>query len=119
MLCTLGRKDAPRAGLLIGDSFAGQYEPFWDRVGKQANLRIDAVTTNWCFPSTDEAYSYLRASPAYTQCLVDRQFMKRHLGDYDFVVFAGYWRVTFDDALQAGLFAAIADAAARMQDSWS
>ncbi|HEX5358054.1 MAG TPA: acyltransferase family protein [Aquabacterium sp.] len=98
--CWLGDKTAGRKGVLFGDSFAGQYEPLWDAVGKQAGLAIHAVTTNWCYPAAGEGYTGTLASRAYRQCLFNRQYLQSHLAEYDFAVFSGDW----GDVLAQGKF---------------
>lgn len=113
--CVLGDRSAARRGLLVGDSFAGQYEPFWDLLGKRAGLAIAAVTTNWCFPSLGERYTGPPSSPAYRQCGFNRRHVVAHWHDHDFVVVAADWRnllrqdmladatAFIDEALRQGL----------------
>lgn len=55
--CRLGRQDSVHGGLLIGDSFAGQYEPFWNQIARDNGLFIDSITTNWCYPSLSNNFS--------------------------------------------------------------
>lgn len=91
--CWLGvrRGDAGASGVLFGDSFAGQYEPFWDTVGKRAGLRLNAITTNWCYPAFSQEFTGPKGRDAYRQCLYDREYVKKHLAAYDFVVLGGHW----------------------------
>lgn len=79
------------SGVLFGDSFAGQYEPFWGVVGSHARLRLNAITTNWCYPGFSDGFTGPKGSPAYRQCLYNRKYVKDHLDTYDFVVLAGHW----------------------------
>lgn len=44
--CTLGDRRSSFKGVLFGDSFAGHYGPFWDQVGKNTALQVNAVSTN-------------------------------------------------------------------------
>jgi peptidoglycan/LPS O-acetylase OafA/YrhL len=89
--CHLGSNAPVMRGMLFGDSFAGQYEPFWDSVGKALNYDIHAVTTNWCYPGGGEGFSGSISSPAYAQCLFNRRFLSDHAQAYDFIVLAGDW----------------------------
>ena len=111
--CLIGNTKASVSGLLIGDSFAGQYEPFWSRIGKEAGLKIEAVTTNWCYPSVTNDFIGPERGRAYAQCLVDRALLRSRIADYDFIVYAGYWRAVFAKGRQQGLFDAITLAAGR------
>ncbi len=112
--CLLGDKRAPAAsGLLIGDSFAAQYEPFWDRIGQDAGVELESVTTNWCFPSTTSEYLGSAVGRGHAQCMIDREYLRKRVNAYDFIVYAGLWRLVFLEGLQQGLFDAIAEAAAK------
>lgn len=91
LACWLGDKAGQQKGLLFGDSFAGQYEPMWDAVGKQSGVAIHAVTTNWCYPAVGKGYTGTLASRAYGQCLFNRRFLQDQMAQYDFVVLAGDW----------------------------
>jgi len=46
--CYLGTKEESSATLLFGDSFAGQYEPFFDEIFTFNKASFQSVTTNWC-----------------------------------------------------------------------
>lgn len=113
LACGLGNKQSPIKGLLVGDSFAGHNEPFWNYVAIQENLKINAVTTNWCYPSLDGEFTGPVSSRAYEQCLINRQYFREHVGDYDFVIFAGSWVDVLGQKKMQGLDAAIALAAAK------
>ena len=90
--CTLGlRSKTLRNALLFGDSHAGHYEPFWDIVGKELGVQVHTLTTNWCYPSLTENFTWHSDTPAYAQCLKNRQYLLEHLSDYDFIILAGNW----------------------------
>lgn len=90
--CKLGHPDGPNGNLiLIGDSYAGQYEPFWNVVGRQQGLRITAMTTNWCFPSLGAGFSGPTAHIAYQQCLINRDVLRRDLGQSDGIILGANW----------------------------
>ena len=89
--CWLGDKASARKGLLFGDSFAGQYEPLWDALGRDAKVAIHAVTTNWCYPTNTDEFTGPRSSVALQQCAVNRRYLQDHLGSYEFVVFSANW----------------------------
>jgi hypothetical protein len=89
--CWIGDSSSKIKGLLIGDSYAGHYEPFWDKVGKDSSFAINAITTNYCFPSLDDIFPGPKESPAIYQCLYNRKFILNKIVDYDFVILAGSW----------------------------
>jgi len=69
------------------------------------------VTTNWCYPSLKKHFP----SPtdrSYQQCLFNRKYLAEHIKDYDFVVFAGSWRLLYDDNILKDVKEAIQYAAA-------
>lgn len=80
-----------KSALLFGDSFAGHNIPFWDHLGKKLNLNINAITTNWCYPSIDQQFTGDKASTAYQQCMLNRTYLKNHIHQYDVLIFAGRW----------------------------
>lgn len=90
--CRIG-SNAPTAKniLLFGDSYAGHNIPFWDLIGKAENLSINAITTNWCYPSLSTGFTGPASSRAYNQCLINRKFVANHYKDYDMVILAGRW----------------------------
>ncbi len=80
-----------KSALLFGDSFAGHNIPFWDRLGKNLNLNIHTISTNWCYPSLDKEFTGDKSSTAYQQCLINRNYLKNHIAQYDVLIFAGRW----------------------------
>lgn len=100
--CWLGNRDAKAKALLFGDSFAGQYEPLWDVVGRKSGFAINSITTNWCFPALGDEYIGPKTSAAFEQCKYNRALLDQQLGRYDFVVVAGHWaKAASLDQLQA------------------
>ena len=95
--CLIGREGADKKALLFGDSFAGQYEPFWHKVADHLALEVNSVTTNWCFPSTGDGFSGPKSSSAYQQCLMNRTFLQEHVKDYDLVVLGGDWATVLNE----------------------
>jgi len=89
--CWLGSKTSARKGVLFGDSFAGQYEPFWDVAGRDANVGLNAITTNWCYPSVTEEFPGPLSSRASQQCLYNRKYLLDNFSRYDFVILGGHW----------------------------
>lgn len=80
-----------KSALLFGDSFAGHNIPFWHNLGQKLNLNINAITTNWCYPSVNKDFTGDKNSTAYQQCLINRNYLKTHLDQYDVFIFAGRW----------------------------
>lgn len=89
--CYLGDKSAPASTLLFGDSFAGHNEPFFNKVFKKNKASFQSVVTNWCYPSFTEEFTGRRSSPAYAQCLLNREFLKENIGNYKNIILAGSW----------------------------
>ncbi len=89
--CVLGDKNSPVKGLLFGDSYAAQYEPFWNIIGEKSAVSIKSITTNWCYPALTDQFIGLTSSRAYAQCLWDRRYLAEYLSNYDFVIFGGNW----------------------------
>ena len=91
LTCHIGSLDSKKKAILFGDSFAGHYIPFWDTVGKKLNLDINAITTNWCGPSTGTEFLGPKTSIAYKQCLFNREYLAKNIENYDYLIFSGAW----------------------------
>lgn len=90
--CKIGAETAVELNaILFGDSFAGMYEPFWDKVGKEHHLNINAVTTNWCYPSLTNNYYWANETPAREQCMSNRAYVRSKLSDTDVVILSAVW----------------------------
>jgi peptidoglycan/LPS O-acetylase OafA/YrhL len=89
--CWLGNKLSPRKAILIGDSFAGNYEPFWDAIGKKIDLGINPITTNYCVPTKDEVWTGPIAWKAKEQCFNNRRYFVENVAKYDVAIFGGNW----------------------------
>lgn len=109
--CFLGDKNSVVRGLLFGDSFAGQYEPFWDIVGKESSISINSVTTPWCYPSlTNESIGSM-SNRLYEQCLFNRRYLENNFSNYDLVIFGGNWGSINSENKMRGVYDAISSAA--------
>lgn len=92
-----GTEDSKYKALLFGDSFAGHNIPFWDQIGKDLNTQVQAITTNWCYPSlVENQYTGLKSSRAYEQCNFNKQFLAKNISNYDYLIFAGHWKQIFE-----------------------
>jgi peptidoglycan/LPS O-acetylase OafA/YrhL len=92
-LCTLLKKDtAAKKGLLFGDSFAAHYEPMWKNVLQTRDVHLDAMTTNWCYPSINQEFIGKKTHRSYQQCQINRQVLEDKVVEYDFVILAGHWQ---------------------------
>jgi hypothetical protein len=93
--CKIGNLKSNRRALLIGDSFAGQYEPFWDRLGLDLNLVIDSITTNSCFPSLNLNYHINEhvdlLTEALKQCKFNRSYFSKNFKNYNLIIIAAAW----------------------------
>lgn len=111
--CELGSKSSSKKALLFGDSYAGQYEPFWDVLAKTLDFKVDSITTNWCFPSLQKDFTGPPSSRAFQQCLINRQVVSESISSYDFVVVGGSWGVVYDQGKINSLYEFIKFAASR------
>ena len=90
--CHLGDNSSSVKAVLFGDSYAGQYEPFWDEVGKRLNLDVHSITSNWCYPSLGDEYSAPIKSRAKEQCLFNRRYLIDNISRYEIIIVAGRWQ---------------------------
>lgn len=94
--CLLGDKTEKPSVLLMGDSFAGHYEPFWDSLLKEQKLSLNSITTGWCSPSfTDRFIGLEEEQNAFAQCIVNRRFIQKNMKNYDTVILAGLWETVY------------------------
>lgn len=96
--CHVGNTASKKNAVLFGDSFAGHYIPFWNTVGKKIGLNINPITTNWCSPSAGSEFLGPKTSIAYKQCMFNREYFKKNIKQYDYVIFSGAWSYIVSDA---------------------
>jgi peptidoglycan/LPS O-acetylase OafA/YrhL len=93
--CKIGDIKSNKKALLIGDSFAGQYEPFWDQLGQDLNVTINSITTNSCFPSLNPNYhinEHLHVlTEAQRQCKFNRSFFSKNFKNYNLIIIGAAW----------------------------
>lgn len=91
--CKVGQLPAlaKSKALLFGDSHAGHNIPFWDYVGKDLNIEVQPITTNWCYPGLSDSFPGNKNSPAYDQCKFNRKFLLENIEKYDLIILAGSW----------------------------
>jgi hypothetical protein len=100
--CVLGDRGSSVRVLLFGDSFAGQYEPLWDALGKANGFSVTSVTTNWCSPALDDSFIGPRSSRALGQCMENRRYLRDHGGDFAAVILGGAWPSVVRNGYLAG-----------------
>jgi peptidoglycan/LPS O-acetylase OafA/YrhL len=112
--CFVGKADTSgKKVLLFGDSYAGQYEPFWDVLGKSGSWKVESVTTNWCFPALGNEFTGYAASPAFRQCEYNRAYAQREIPGARAVVLGGSWGSILSAGHLDAVRAFIRDAAAK------
>ena len=79
----------------------------WDLAAFNSGLSVHSVTTNWCYPSLDDAFTGPPASKPFEQCLFNRNYLNDNLSSYDFYVLAGHWRDVLDKNQLADVLALI------------
>ena len=99
----IGSDKAPKI-LVFGDSFAGQYSPFWRKIGSIFDITIHNVSTNWCFPSFNDDYTGPKERLSYEQCKIDRSFVKENFRTYDAIVLSGHWADIIDHGFEQDVF---------------
>lgn len=102
--CWIGEKSSRIKGVLYGDSFSAQYEPLWDKVGRDVNVSLNSITTNWCSPSLVDGYNGPIDNRAREQCSYNRKFLLNNASKYDFVVLGGDWGTVFSKDKIAEVF---------------
>ena len=110
--CELGNKNGHLNGLLFGDSYAGHNEPFWSIIANDNDMKINAVTTNWCYPSLTKDFPSM-SDRSYQQCLMNRKYLYDHISDYDLVVFSGLWSAVYSKNKMQEVYDVISFAASR------
>lgn len=113
LLCWIGDDAGEKKALLVGDSFAGSYEPFWNFVGKKSGLHINAITTNYCVTSLTQDWTGPEHFKAKNQCMLNRQYFADNAGRFDVVIFAGNWMDYSTKNIMQGVVDAVTYAAAR------
>jgi len=102
--CWLGDRTAGRKAIVLGDSYAGAYDAFWDIVGKQVGLNINSVTTNWCMPTRNDDWTG-RGEIYQEQCRFDRRYFAENVAKFDVAILGGNWM----DYLAIGRLAGVLD----------
>ena len=102
--CHLGDKNGVKDILLFGDSFAGMYEPFWNSVGKELSSDIHSLTTNWCHPSLTQSFWWKNETRARAQCMMNREFLKKNISNYDAIVISAVWTTVEQEGLISEVF---------------
>ncbi|WP_413561199.1 acyltransferase family protein [Bdellovibrio sp. HCB209] len=90
--CLIGTGDAPAKTILWGDSNAGHYMPFWDKLAEKLGLVIFAQSADLCTPVLD-VYGFTPStekhfSPHCEDLIKD---VTQTITDYQVVIMAGAW----------------------------
>ncbi len=90
--CSMGSENQSLPSVLIfGDSYAAHWEPYFKSFAQDFPMRLESVTTNWCFP---DLYNGSTAKPGHIsrqQCEMNRQWLKDNYQNYDVVIFSAAW----------------------------
>jgi hypothetical protein len=111
--CYLGAAIGKKEGLLFGDSFAAQYDPFWDVIGKDRSFHINSISTNWCYPSEYQESIGPTWKRSLEQCAFNRAYVLAHLANYDFVILSGYWGEVYRLHQMSGVKCLVGSASSR------
>lgn len=95
--CFLGNTSKRPEVLIFGDSFAGQYDPFWKSFALENNIELQSVSTNWCFPSLKNNYTGKKEHIAFKQCIENRKFLKESLEGkkFKYLILASDWNAVY------------------------
>jgi peptidoglycan/LPS O-acetylase OafA/YrhL len=117
-LCPLGAPDEEPRVLIFGDSLAGQWEPMWDNLGRTHGFALHSLTTNWCFPALDSAYTAPHGHISRRQCAANRSLYPEIASNYDVIVMGGGWpgvqRQGFAPSVHAVIRATLRDTDAQL-----
>jgi peptidoglycan/LPS O-acetylase OafA/YrhL len=102
--CHLGAQTSKWKGVLFGDSFAAHYEPLWKSASIDADLDINSITTNWCFPTARGESTGPEGSRSFSQCKFNREYILNNFKKYDFVILGGDWGDVLSKKKMDGVF---------------
>jgi hypothetical protein len=106
--CTLSKPaGANRSVLIFGDSYAAHWDPYFALVAKDYGIRVDSVTTNWCFPNFNLGSTAPTGHISRDQCVFNRDWLVENLANYDYIVLAGAWARVFQLGLGDEVFESI------------
>jgi len=90
--CFLGNSNQVSTRVLLyGDSFAAQWEPYFEKLANINNIRIQSVSTNWCHPSFDSLSNAPLGHVSTDQCQFNRDWLKNNAKNYDLIFLGGAW----------------------------
>lgn len=94
--CIIGSTQAkPTKVILFGDSYAAQFAPFFDTLGKKYNFSVKVVTTSMCYPLLDTQNHLPSSDPTVQQvnrCHQQIKYLTKTINNYDVVILGGTWR---------------------------
>lgn len=90
-VCAIGDPAAGMQLTLLGDSFAGQYEPFWDVIGKSSSIKIESITSSWCYPALSSDFPGPIGSNADKYCQKLRSDFRGSINARGVVVVGASW----------------------------
>lgn len=89
--CVIGDKlNAPKV-LVLGDSFMGHYEPLLKLIATELDISMLSLTSGSCFPSLSLKEHGLKGNPLIAQCLMNREYAKDNIEDFDTVIISARW----------------------------
>lgn len=87
--CYIGDKSSRNLALYIGDSHAGHFAPFVDKMAKEAHVKVKQLSTSSCFPTNNiEPYG---ENPDV--CINFRRLIPKEIESkkYDIIIIANRW----------------------------
>jgi peptidoglycan/LPS O-acetylase OafA/YrhL len=92
--CLIGDQSQKPKVLLIGDSHASHFMPFWDLIGKEKNISIYARSSGFCFPSFEIENSDSK------NCKEQKEWFQNHYKEFETIIFGGRWEFYLSNNLE-------------------
>jgi len=89
--CRIGDKRFTARTLLIGDSHANHFMPFWEKLGQDKGFSIEARSNNSCSPIFSDMVG------DDSQCLQQKKWFREHYSDFKKVILIARWEYLFTD----------------------
>ncbi|HCR3334580.1 TPA: acyltransferase [Morganella morganii] len=87
--CFIGDKSSNNTALFIGDSTAGHYGPFIDKLAKDARIKVRQLSTSSCYPSVNIKKNGENPDVCFNFRKIIKESIDSH--KYDIVILSNRW----------------------------